>query len=333
MLRPWSPTGVFLALAAAMALAEIAVVRSDAFGRAGGVLSGAVVVDLACVLPLLFWMLLVRRGLVRPAAMIGVAAGGLFAASVLIPHPPAYLAALRLLPALAELGLLVWGALVGRSFWAELRRLSLESDDALDNVHEALARTPGLPPLLRGAAAELVALWYGLLAFRRKAPIGPGVFAYYESLTPLVVLGFIATPAEGLVLHVMLRGWSPAAAWIATALHVYGLVWLVALQQAARLRPIVVTESALLVRWSLLWTARIPRSEIQSVQILKGRPEKKIAGEVDLARLADRPVCVALKRPALLHGPLGLRREASSLLLAADAPEKLALALSQGQNA
>jgi hypothetical protein len=326
-LRRVSPQVAFGALLALFAAAEATIVRSEAFRRAPELLSAAVFADCLLVPLLLGWFLLVRRGLATPRFFLALAGGGLFAASLLLPHPPSYLRALRLLPALAELGLLVWGGIVGRAFFAHLRAESRTRDDVLENVHRALEKTASLPPVLKAMTAELVVLWYGLRAFRKKAATGENVFAYHENLTGLLLLGFIATPAEGLVLHVVLRGWSPVAAWIGTALHVYSLVWLIALYQAARLRPIVLSDSTLLVRWSLLWTAEVPLAQIASVEVLKTRPEVREKGVLDMARLADRPIRVRLSEPLTVYGPLGIRRETSALLLGCERPEKLAAAL------
>ncbi len=320
-LRRVSPLVVFGLLLAAFVAVEIWVVRSVAFGHGSGLLSVAVCIDCVLVPVLLGWGLLVRSGQMKPGALIGVAGGGLFLASLLLPHPPAFLAALRWLPAVAEGALLLWGVLVGRSFWKELRRRNATCDDILVNVQSALAATPGLPPILQALAAELVVLWYGLCACRKKAPVGPSVFAYHESLTVLVVLMFIATPAEGAVLHVLLRGWSTTAAGIATALHVYSLIWAVALFQAARLRPLEITDDVLRLRWSLLWTAEIPREKISSATVLKERPEKRESGCLDLARLGDKTVRIELSDPVIVHGPLGIRREVQALLLAPERPE------------
>jgi hypothetical protein len=319
-----SPAALFGLLMAALVLAEAWIVRTDAFRRAPEWLSLAVIADLVLVPLGLGWVLLVRTGRVRASTLWALVGGGLFVASLLLPHPPRFLSVLRLLPILAEIGLLVWGVIVGRLFWAELRRRNTVSDDVLVNVHEALVVTPALPVAIRGIAAEVVVLWYGLCAFRKKAASGPGVFAYHENLTALVVLMFVATPAEGALMHYLLRQWSETAAWIGTALHLYSLIWVVAFYQAARLRPIVLSEDTLLIRWSLLWTAEVPREKIQEVKLLKERPERKEKGVLNLARLGDKPVRLTFSEPVTVYGPLGIQRQIHSALLTIERPEAFA---------
>lgn len=320
------PRRLFAALALSVVAAEVLVARGDALRRAPELLGAAVVADLVLFLPFLFWLLCVRTGRARPAGVLAVAGCGAVAAGMLLPHPPSWLGALRLAPAAAEIALLVWGLVAGRAFWSELRRLRGRSDDALENVHRALDAAPAMPAAAKAMAAELVALHYGLWVWRARTPDGPGRFGYHEGLQALVALALLATPAEAAVVHVLLRAWSETAAWAATALHGYSLIWAIAFYQAARLRPIALDDDTLTVRWSLLWTGRVPRAAVVSVEALKDRPEPA-AGTLNLARFADRPVRVTLSEPIALHGPLGLRREGRVLLLAPDQPERLVAAL------
>ncbi len=321
--RRLSPTALYVVLVAALVLAEAWIVRTDAFRRAPEILTVAVLVDLMLVPVGLAWAMLVRTGRMRPVTLGAIAGGGAFVASLLLPNPPSFLSVLRFLPAFVELALLVWGVIVGRSFWKELRQRNAISDDVLVNVHEALAATPGLPVALQAMVAETVVLWYGLKAFRKKAASGPNVFPYHENLLGILVMVFLATPAEGALMHYLLRQWSEIAAWIGTGLHVYSLVWIIAFYQAARLRPVVLDDNALLLRWSLLWTAEVPVEKIQSVELLKEHPERKEKGMLDMARLADKLVRIRFTEPVTVHGPLNIRREVSGVLLGVEKPEVL----------
>ncbi len=321
--RTLSPTVLYGLLVAALVVAEAWIVRTDAFRRAPEILTMAVLADLIVVPLVLAWAMLVRTGRMRPVTLGAIAGGGAFVASLLLPNPPSFLSVLKFLPALVELALLVWGVIVGRSFWKELRQRNATSDDVLVNVHEALAATPGLPVVLQAMVAETVVLWYGLKAFRKKPASGPNVFPYHENLMGILVMFFLATPAEGALMHYLLRQWSETAAWIGTALHAYSLVWIIAFYQAARLRPVLLANDTLLLRWSLLWTAEIPLEKIQSVELLKKSPEHKEKGVLDMARLADKPLRICFIEPVAMHGPLDIRREVSGVLLGVERPEAL----------
>lgn len=321
--RVLSPTVLYGLLIAALLVAETWIVRTDAFRRAPEILTIAVLADLILVPLVLARAMLVRTGRMRPVTLGAIAGGGAFAASLLIPNPPPFLSILKFLPALVELGLLVWGVIVGRSFWKELRQRNTTGDDVLVNVHEALAATPGLPVVLQAMVAETVVLWYGIRAFRKKPASGPDIFSYHENLVGILVMVFLATPAEGALMHYLLRQWSEVAAWVGTGLHVYSLVWIIAFYQAARLRPIALKEDTLLLRSSLIWTAGIPYEKIQSVELLKERPERKAKGMLDIALMADKPLRICFSEPVAVHGPLGIRREVSTILVGVERPQAL----------
>lgn len=317
----------FAVLATVLVAFEATIVRSDVYRVRPDVFALAVLIDLLIVLPLVFWAMVVRTGKATPRAVLTIGALGALAASYVLPDPPAFLAPLRWLPAFAEVALLVWGIVQGRAFFRALRRRARESDDVLMNVHHALQETPGIPPALQAMVAETTALWYGLCAFRMRTADAPNRFAYHEPLVVIMVLGLLATPAEGLVFHVLLRNWSDTAAWIGTGLHVYSAIWMVALYQAARLRPHVLDNGVLTLRWSLIWTGDLPLPAIRRAVRLKERPEVKPKGLIDLARLGDRPFLLELDEAATLHGPLGIRKTGESLLLAVDNPARFEAAL------
>ena len=81
----------------------------------------------------------------------------------------------------------------------------------------------------------------------------------------LFALGLIAT-MEAIAVHLVLQASRPRIAWLATAVHAYGIVWLVAAYQAARLRPVVLGGGRLLLRTSLLWTVDIPLALLAKVE-------------------------------------------------------------------
>jgi hypothetical protein len=67
---------------------------------------------------------------------------------------------------------------------------------------------------------------------------------------------------EAALVHLLVARWSVTVAWILTALSVYGAVWLVAVARSFSLRPVLLTGDELIVRAGLLWTVRIPRSQV-----------------------------------------------------------------------
>ena len=305
---------VFAALATSVVLAEWFVVHSAVFSRET-LLPFAVFFDLAVFVPFLFWLLVLRpakRGLLEAAPVFAVAvlvAGALLAAQ----------------PETKNLLLIVGGISEGAVIWLLTRRVRAaakqlkgrESDDLLMRL-EVLT-----DPLLRALGIELAVFYYAFVGPRLRRPLQSNEFSYTEKsgLAGLLFgLGFV-TVVEGFLVHVLLRQWTPKAAWIFTALHLYGLVWLTAAYQAARLRPVVVEEERLLLRTSLLWTAEIPRALLASVTPIKQRPPDKT---VLRAAFGDDPkLLLTLHEPLAVRGLLGMRKTVTQIALYVDEPDTL----------
>src|ERR1700677_1330580 len=111
-------------------------------------------------------------------------------------------------------------------------------------------------PVLRIAGAEAAVLYYAFVGPRVKRPLRNDSVVREFSYTDgglvglLLALGLLAV-MEGIVAHLLLAS-RPRAAWLSTAVHAYGIVWLVAAYQAARLRPVVLGGGRLLLRTSLV---------------------------------------------------------------------------------
>jgi hypothetical protein len=309
---------LFGAVAMLMLTVEAAVTRSIAFQR-GGAVPVAVFVDLMVVLPLLFG-LVVLRPTKRPALDVApVLALGALVSGVLLASRPETKTLLRVSGALTELAVM---ALLVRRLRVGARELQgAEGDDFL---MRASALTD---PVLRLLAVELTVVYYAFLGPRLRRPLREGELSYHEKSGLgglLFALGLVAV-MEGLGVHLVLHPWSPRVAWVLAALNGYLLVWLAAVFQAARLRPVVVTADQLLVRTSLLWTVAVPRASIASVKRLDEMPPGK---GILRAALGTAPeILVTLSEPVTARGPLGIRRSVTGIALYLDEPEKLRAAL------
>ena len=182
-------------------------------------------------------------------------------------------------------------------------------------------------PMMRVAGAELLVLYYAFVGPWVKPARRAEQFSYAEESGLgglLLALGFVIA-MEGLGVHLLVHAWSPRAAWVHAALNAYALVWLVALYQAARLRPMVVSGDRLLVRVSLLWTAEMPLAKVASVAAIAASPRGK---DVLRAALGTAPVLLlTLIEPVVARGPFGIRRSVRRIALHVDDPARLRAAL------
>jgi hypothetical protein len=303
----------FALLAAAVIAVEWAVARAPSLQHVR-LVPFAVLVDLVVVLPLVF-ALAVLRPAGRPLLDASwVFALGAFVAGALLASRPAVHAPLVVVGATSEV-------LVVRRVRAVARHEGPRSDDFL-------LRMQALPDVLsRAVGAELAVFFYALLGPRiRRAP-RPGEFAYTETSGfggVLLMLGIVAV-SEGVAVHLLLAQYAPRAAWLHLAINAYGLLWLVAAHQAARLRPVLVTADTLLVRASLFWTAAVPRAAIASVTDVVEAP---LGPGVLKAALGTPPVLlVTLSAPVEARGLMGLRRSVTRIALHVDDPAGLRAAL------
>jgi hypothetical protein len=319
---------LFAALAALLLSVEWGVTRSAAFAR-GGPLPTAVFFDVMVVLPLLYFIAVLRpkkRALVEVGPVVGVGAAVVGV----------------LLAGRAETRLLVQGAgvvaevtvlaLLVRRLHGATRDIRGAGQGNMAASGDLLIRLHGVKdPLMRVLGLELAVAYYAAqaLPFARRAPraIEGRSFTTSEksgAFGLLLALGFVAA-VEGVALHLVLAAWSTRAAWVASALNAYALVWIVAAHQAARLRPVVVTATHLQVRASLLWTADVPRNTIAKVEAIA---QLERAPGVLRASFGTAPcMLVTLSAPLTAHGLAGLTKQVTRIALYVDEPEALRAAL------
>jgi hypothetical protein len=311
---------VFAALAVLLVLVEVAVTRSASFAR-GGAVPVAVFVDLFVVLPLLFVVTALRparRPLldVAPAVALGAAAAGL-----LLATRPETRTLVRGAAALAE-------GLVLALFVRRVRTAAREARAGADADADVMGRLHGVTdPRMRVLALELAVLYFAVIGPWVRRPVRAGEHTVSESsgLGGLLLALAAVAALEGVAVHLVLHTWSAPAAWAASALNAYALVWLMAAYQAARLRRVTVTPEHLVVRTSLLWTAEVPRRAIVSIT-----PTTEARREAGLLRAAfGAPPCllVTLSEPVAARGVLGITKLVTRIALYVDDPGALRDAL------
>jgi hypothetical protein len=273
---------------AALYAACAAIAASQLMARAPATIGAGVALDLTLTAAALVYLLAVRPGHLPRRALVGVVAAGLALAHVLVPASPL---TVRVLP------------LVGLGVEASLMVLAL--------------RSPFVRAVFR---AEGEALAFGLGGwFRRTPPAREGRFSSLRGRpwgAAVAALAFLFV-VETAALHVALATRSHAAAWIASALSVYTLVWLLGDYHALRLTGIDVLADGLAVRVGLRWRVHVPWALVADVVATEARPEGK---QVLDGRILRTDVLVTLRAEVVAHGPFGLTRRVRHLALAVDAP-------------
>ncbi len=170
-----------------------------------------------------------------------------------------------------------------------------------------------------------LALFYYAFAWRARPHI-PGAarpFTLHKRSgfgDKLVFIG-LAAFFEILPVHLLLHRKSPIAAWVLTALSLYGVLWLIAFLRSLTLRPCLVGADEAIVRLGLFFTLRIPARAIARIV------SEPTPGALVLPRGATPGLCIEFTEPLEAQLIFGLRKRVTALALAADDPETLTAAL------
>jgi hypothetical protein len=267
------------------------VLRSQAFARNPDLVAWAATFDLTLSLPLVYYVMIVRRGHARPITVAPVFVIGVAIAARLAPH--GFAQELRFVAAPLEL---VTIALVARRLAAK------RADD---------------DPLTRAVAFEITTLYYALFSWR-KPTSREGWSVHERSGWGTIVAAFLIVIAgEGIGMHVVVAMWSPRAAWLWTALDLYGALWLIGDYQALRVRRITLDDDALQLRYGLRANATIPYDAIAAVEAHSGEWHRR-KGTLKVA-IGDAPrIVIRLRQPMTIQCVAGIRKSVDTIGILAD---------------
>jgi hypothetical protein len=264
---------IFVSAAFAINLAALLLVRSipRAEVRIGAAL------DVAVTVPVLYLLLIVRAGLKPVISGVPLMLLGLLRATWLAP-----------------------GIAVARPV------LALAAEFAVVVL---------VVPRLKGVLASELAVFRYAFVFGREveAPAGSRMFTIHEQSGVAMLFGFLAgvSVMEAGLVHLLLARWSARAAWVLTALSLYGAIWLIAVARSFARRPVVLASDELILRAGILWTVRVPLAFVRL---------EAPGGPCDLRMppLSEANIVLRFDKPVTAHAMYGLTRRVTSVGLAAD---------------
>ncbi len=332
---PNLPVVGFVAAALAVYAVALLIVGSQAFVRWPNDLALGVTLDLTIVVPLLYYLLVVRGANAPMITILPVLILSAFGAWRVLPeNHHAYLYAVEILLVAAELLIVGWafarayGEARSQPSWSVPRD---SGEDAVDRLRSRLYRTsPSAERPLAGLLAHELAVFYYAFFFWRVEPPAhtEGIaFTYHRRSGSVALLGALLGIAavETIVVHLLVARWNATVAWILTAVGVYGIVWLLGFLQSVRLRPILVTREALHLRIGVLWSARIPLGRIAAITRIQGSaPDRRASDYLYAAVLAEPQLLIELTESIEVHGPFGYtKRDVRRIGLGVDDPASL----------
>lgn len=316
----------FLLFTAGLIAAEVWIVSLPTFRVQAGLLSTAVTLDLLIGIPLLGYLLLVRGRNLPVWSLVPLFVLAIGVAHLVVPRERRVLldAVETILP-LLELAVLAAVAFNARAIARAYRELRPRHLFAIEALREAVARRVGVPLAVEAIATEFSLLYWAFAGWRASPnPRGEGLtsFPYHRKGSYSIVVAAIsmAVVIETVGLHLLFALWTPIAAWIATGLSVYSLIWIVGDYQAMRLHPIVVSPARLHLRLGMRWAIDVRRDEVCAIHDTIEAPKSEC---VRFSALAEPDFWIELDRPREVRGLFGIRREARYLGIAVEDPASL----------
>ncbi|MGH7571607.1 MAG: hypothetical protein ACREMK_07165 [Gemmatimonadota bacterium] len=278
--------------------------------------------DMTVVVPLAFYLLVVRRRGLPIVMLAPVLVLSVLAASQILPaghRQPLRIIEVMVVP--MELGLLAW---IGWRAAGALRMARRdEAADPLEQLRRAAFELLQNDRVAAVFASEIGVFYYAFGAWWARPHVPPGTFAFTQhrrSGHAGIVLAFLlAMSAEGFAAHVLLLTWSAIAAWIFTIGTAYGALWLIADYRATVLRPILVDADCILIRAGFRCSLRVPRARIAEVGCQKPSFGKE---SFNLTFLSTPTHWLTLSEPMLAQGPYGHRRRVRAIGIKPDLPEE-----------
>jgi len=263
--------------------------------------------DLTLTIPLVWYFVVIRGGGVRPLSIIPVFVVCVALAAVVVPRgEQQFLHDLRYLSAPLEIVTLVLLA----------KRLAKVRD-----VESAMRAMFGNSRVADFVSSELSILWYALFCWRRQ-PDETGVTIHKRNGWGTIAACIVAMIGfESIGMHLLVQQWSVKAAWIVTALDLYGILWIVGDYHALRLRPTYASDGILHLRYGLRWNADLPLAAIESIAEVRSESEWKRQGVLKMAMLDEPKYLVRLSRPVTVNGLAGIRRTIHAVAILPDDAE------------
>lgn len=330
-----NPFALFLALAAALLVIEILAVSTAAFATHGDLFSLAVTTDITIGIPLLFYLLVVRRKHIPTITVVPIFVLSLILAGRILPQENhSYLKKVELVAPLVEVIVFAVVAIKARQIAGHFRQIRPTFPYSPEALELAIQRGLGAVPPIVGTllSTELSLIYFAFTGwFRKFHPERQNglTFSYHRQGGYLAVLGFMVFMLllETTVVHLLLQRWSQTAALILTLATVYTLVWLFGDLHSMRLQPVVLGRTHLYLRTGMRWRVDIPLKLIDRVEKAVSA-DKKAADFVNLAPIGEARQVIHLVEPVQVVGLLGRRRSTTRIGVALDDDKAFVAALS-----
>ncbi|THE10886.1 hypothetical protein E1I69_17250 [Bacillus timonensis] len=295
--------------------------------------------DLTIVLPLFFYLFVVRNRL-STITLLPVVIAGFWFAYFIVPHHDLVIFDNAKYGIFALEGLFIaielfLAAILLRKIPALYKNYKKQKEIEFyypSTLRMAMNTTFGHRKLIDILVYDFSILYYGFFSWKKKwddkknihsftIHTNSGYFSLFIMLVHAMVIEVIAV--HFLIAHF----WSPTIAWIFTALDLYALLWIIADYQAVRLSPLVINDGKLFSQVGIRREIVVDLKSIKSIQPTstgkKERAREKNSFAITLPNLFEEEPQfeIELIEPAFANLPFGIKKEMTKLYVTVDDKE------------
>ena len=295
------------------------------------IIATAVTIDLILTLPVAYYFF-IRNSAIPRITVVPVFLAAVLLASFILPSDDRILLGLAVAYAVPAAELFVLGYLGYRVYLTRraFGKLARTGRDLMERLRMAFVSELKPAVVARAAAFEIGVFFLILFVWQRPSTAG---FSYHRNncAIPILIVLLFLLIAETIVAHFLLAMFSPIAAWIATGVSIYLAIQVIAHFKALFMRPIVVTEDAVLLRCGIMGDAFIERGSIARVGKLSRFPQNT-TNEIaisPLGSLVQPNVRIEMKQVTAFYSIYGLKKEYSAISFSVDEPDRFLALLEQ----
>lgn len=284
----------------------------------------AITFDLLVSTPVIYF-LIIRKTTIPKTTVVPVFILGLVVASVILPaEHQTHLSLVKtwFLPFL-EIGIITYLIITIRKAFKKIKQNQTQTPDFF--IAAKGAADSILPKGVSAAfATELSLLYYGFIHWRKRS-LNENEFSYHRSTSTRMVLGVFVflIIIEAFAVHLLLQSWSLVAAWILTALSIYGCFQVFGILRSLSKRPISIVNDALHLKYGVMGHVEIPLHQITSVTTQTKSLDNK-EGLIYLSPFKDMEghnVLIEVNQEMNLSGFYGFKKPFTSIAIYIDEPQ------------
>lgn len=262
--------------------------------------------------PAVYYLFFIKRFKLRSLNILVLFSLCCLIAYITLPkHQQDYILQLRKLSLAVELLIVLYLLSKFNKISARYKVLQAEFTDRAFNIRNSITEVMGNRMIFRLLGSEIVTIIYGLAIFsKEKQP-----FVNYKSFTVHKESGYLTVwiamvtviIIETVAIHFLLLRWSFIAALVMTCLSIYGLFFFISDLNAMIKRPILITESQLILRVGYRWRCVLPIDAIQTIKAVNPDAIVRIQSDttpalfVGSAIKSSSNIMITLKNPAWIE--------------------------------